>query len=175
MTTYIVYSDIYLKHDTGPHPENSRRLELTVSYLKKKNWDKKAIWLEPRPTDVDEIAYVHNKNYIESVKRMAEEGGGYLDPDTPVSSHSYEVALYAAGGLLTAVDKIMEVNQENQKFAIRPEIIAAQQGARSASPLRSRLSEARAETRREPRLRRGTSLRLRNPQFSNALCLVRPP
>ena len=120
MTTYLVYSDIYLKHDTGPHPETSQRLSATMAYLKRKGWLNKATLIEPRPASVDEIAYIHSREHIESVRKVAEDGGGYLDADTPVSGKSYEVALYAAGGVLTAVDKVISARNSNALCLIRP-------------------------------------------------------
>ncbi|MBI5778356.1 MAG: histone deacetylase [Planctomycetes bacterium] len=118
MTTYLVYSDIYLEHDTGPHPETSQRLAATMAYLKRKDWLNKTTLLEPRQASIDEIAYVHSREHIESVRKVAEQGGGYLDGDTPVSEKSYEVALYAAGGVLTAVDKVMKSNPGNPHSAL---------------------------------------------------------
>ena len=120
MTTYLVYSDIYLEHDTGPHPETSQRLAATMAYLKRKNWLDKVTLIEPRQALVDEIAYIHSKEHIESVRQMAEQGGGYLDPDTPVSKKSYQVALYAAGGIMTAVDKVMATKNANALCLVRP-------------------------------------------------------
>jgi len=120
MTTYLVYSDIYLEHNTGAHPENSQRLEFTISYLKRKGWLGKVTLLNPREASQEEIAYIHNKNYIESVKEIAEQGGGYLDGDTPVSGKSYPSALYAAGGLLSAVDKVLSTEKSNAFCLVRP-------------------------------------------------------
>jgi len=154
MTTYLVYSDIYLEHDTGAHPENSERLSNTIAYLKRKGWldtssaspsearpeRGKVTLLSPRAATTEEISYIHSPSYIKSVQSLAKQGSGYLDGDTPVSEKSYEVALYAAGGLLSAVDKVLETNQQTPN-----------------SELRTPNSE------------------LRTPNFSNAFCLVRPP
>jgi len=120
MTTYLIYSDIYLEHDTGPHPETAMRLSATMAYLKRKGWDKKTSLVQPRSASVDEIAYIHNREYIESVKEVAEGGGGYLDGDTPLSERSYEAALYAAGGVMSAVDKVIAEPKSNALCLVRP-------------------------------------------------------
>lgn len=120
MPTYLVYSDIYLEHDTGPHPETSMRLSATMSYLKRKKWLDKATLIEPRRASIDEIACIHSREYIESVRELAEQGGGYLDGDTPVSEKSYEVALYAAGGVLAAIDKVIGSPKSNALCLVRP-------------------------------------------------------
>ena len=110
MPTYLIYDDIYLEHDTGMHPESAERLRRTVGYLKKSNLWNKLTHIKPRAATTDEIAYIHSPAYIKSVESVAKEGGGYLDPDTVLSSRSYEAALYAAGGVLTAIDKVMEAS-----------------------------------------------------------------
>lgn len=123
MTTYLIYSDIYLDHNTGMHPENKMRLENTMAYLRRKKWidsPGKLTLLPPRQATIDELAHIHNKNYILSVQKVAEQGYGYLDPDTPVSAKSYEAALFAAGGVLTAADKVMENNNSNAFCLVRP-------------------------------------------------------
>ncbi|MBI4834086.1 MAG: histone deacetylase [Planctomycetes bacterium] len=108
MATFLVYDDIYLEHNTGMHPENSKRLINTVQHLKQSSINKKLTWLKPRAATFEEIAYIHSPNYIKSVEEVAVKGGGYLDADTVLSQGSYEAALYAAGGVLSAIDKVME-------------------------------------------------------------------
>jgi acetoin utilization deacetylase AcuC-like enzyme len=120
MTTYLVYSDIYLEHDTGAHPENSQRLEFTIAYLKRKGWLEKVTLLAPRAATTEEVAYIHSPSYIKSVESVAKQGGGYLDGDTPVSEKSYRSALYAAGGVLTAVDKVINTAKSNALCLVRP-------------------------------------------------------
>ncbi|MEW6025788.1 MAG: histone deacetylase [Planctomycetota bacterium] len=126
MTIYLVYSDIYLEHDTGQHPETSQRLAATMAYLKRKKWLERVTLLDPRRATMEEIEYIHSRKHIESVRKVAEEaalpaaGRGYLDGDTPVSEKSYEVALYAAGGVLTAVDKVINTPKSNSLCLVRP-------------------------------------------------------
>jgi acetoin utilization deacetylase AcuC-like enzyme len=113
MPTYLIYSDIYLGHDTGPHPESALRLSATMSYLRRKKWLDKLTLVQPRPASPEEISCIHDLKYIKELRELAEQGGGYLDGDTPVSEKSYQAALYAAGGVITAVDKIMETGPGN--------------------------------------------------------------
>jgi acetoin utilization deacetylase AcuC-like enzyme len=63
---------------------------------------------------------VHAPEYISLVQKQAEGGGGWLDADTVMSPGSYNAAIYAAGGALTAVDTVMS-RQVNSAFAlVRP-------------------------------------------------------
>lgn len=106
--TCLIYDDIYLKHDTGSHPETADRLKSITAYLKKTKFWSACRHCSPRTATPQEIARVHRPEYIEIVKKVAAQGGGYLDGDTIVSPDSFEAAGAAAGGVLTAVDAVMQ-------------------------------------------------------------------
>jgi acetoin utilization deacetylase AcuC-like enzyme len=61
-------------------------------------------FLAARPATDRELRRVHHEDYFRLLETLARRGGGYLDPDTVVTSRSYEVAKLAAGGCLAAVD-----------------------------------------------------------------------
>lgn len=71
-----------------------------------------------RPATVEEIALVHDPNYITSVETTT-KNGGWLDADTYASPGSYRAALYAAGGLLNATEAVMDV-MDNAFALVRP-------------------------------------------------------
>jgi len=120
MATAYVYDPLYLEHNLAQHPENKRRLEQAMAHLKASGLLQRMTPLKARDADVDEIASVHRHSYISRVRDMAERGGGHLDPDTYVAPRSYAAALRAAGGLLTAVEAVLE-NKVNNAFAlVRP-------------------------------------------------------
>jgi len=120
MKAGLVYDPIYLEHDTGDHVENSQRLVATMSYLKETGIKEKLSCLPPRPATVEELAMIHTPEYISYVKSKAEKGGGWLDPDTVMSPKSYEAALYAAGGLMVAVEAVMKGEADNAFALVRP-------------------------------------------------------
>ncbi|HEA47099.1 MAG TPA: histone deacetylase [bacterium] len=115
----LVYSDEYLKHDTGNHSESSKRLEAILSLLKEKNVLKYLTFIKPRKADLREIEYIHSPSYIQEVREICQGGGGFLDSDTPVSSESFEVALLAAGGVFSAIDRVVG-NLDSAFCLIRP-------------------------------------------------------
>ena len=45
---------------------------------------------------------MHTRAHLDLIKRAAESGGRWVDPDTHVSPRSYEIALLSAGGAITA-------------------------------------------------------------------------
>ena len=119
--TVVIYDDIYLKHDTGPnHPENSARIINTIEHLRSANCWQKLDIKKPRAATVTEVSAIHSTSQIEQVAEIARSGGGYLDPDTYVSSDSYEAALNAAGAPLTAIDLIMDKKADNAFCLVRP-------------------------------------------------------
>jgi len=120
MKVGLVYDPIYLEHDTGDHVENSRRLVEAVSYLKETGVKEKLTPLSPRRASLKELETIHAPEYISHVKSKAESGGGWLDPDTVMSPKSYEAALYAAGGVLAAVEAVMKGEVDNAFALVRP-------------------------------------------------------
>jgi acetoin utilization deacetylase AcuC-like enzyme len=116
----LVYDPIYLEHDTGSHPENASRLIKTVEHLKQTGTMKQLVPISPRAATVGELSTVHSPGYISNVESFAQGGGGALDPDTMISPASYNVALYAAGGLIEAVDAVMAGNVKSAFALVRP-------------------------------------------------------
>ncbi len=120
--TGFVYDDIYLEHKTTPdHPERPERLVEIVKRLKAEGVYSELLKLKPAPADLDWIKTVHSPEYIERARRSCENDVGYLDSlDVPISARSYEAALLAAGGMLAAVDAVMEKKIANAFCAVRP-------------------------------------------------------
>jgi len=133
MTTALVYDPIFLEHITPPrHPERPLRVEWAWQVLEALNWLNREglLVLSPRAAAVDEIATVHDREYIQEVeaacKKVAEEeatSGRKTRPfatDTFVSAKTYEAALKAAGAPLTAIDAIMDGRAHNAFCLVRP-------------------------------------------------------
>lgn len=120
MKAGLVYDPIYLEHDTGDHVENSQRLVSIMSHLEETGMKEKLISFSPRLASIEEVEMVHASEYVSYIKSKAESGGGWLDPDTFMCPRSYEVALYAAGGMLTAVEKVMTGEVDSAFALVRP-------------------------------------------------------
>ena len=120
--TGFVYSEVYLKHDTGAgHPERPERLTAIVSKLKGDGLLAELVLLRPVAASLDWITTVHLPEYVERVRKDCRAGTGYVDtPDAPASTTSYDVALLATGGLLVAVDAVIEGKVRNAFCAVRP-------------------------------------------------------
>ncbi len=116
----IVYDQIYLRHDTGSHPENARRLTAIMNRLNETHTREKLVNMKPFPATEKELMLVHSKSHITEIKHAAENGGENIDPDTVVSFHSFEAALYAAGGLIKATQAVMNGEVSSAFALVRP-------------------------------------------------------
>jgi acetoin utilization deacetylase AcuC-like enzyme len=77
--------------------------------------------IDPRDATPEDLALVHDPALIE---RLASLTPGprpiWLDADTYVSARSYEVALRATGGVLAAVDGVMDGSVDSAFCLVRP-------------------------------------------------------
>lgn len=116
----FVYDPIYLKHNTGMHVENANRASESEKLLEKSGIISKLEKISAQPATIEQIAAVHHREYISYVENYATNGGGWLDADTVISPESYEVALYAAGGAIKAVDAVMDEAIKSGFCLVRP-------------------------------------------------------
>jgi len=117
-----IYDDIYLEHKTTPgHPERPERLIEIIKRLKTEGIYPELLQLKPVGADPDWIKTVHSPEYIERARSSCKRNAAYLDSlDVPISAKSYEAAVVAAGGMLVAVDAVMEKKVANAFCAVRP-------------------------------------------------------
>lgn len=120
MKVGLVYDPIYLEHDTGTHPENAGRLQAVMELLEKEGLLSRLKMLAPRKATLEEVALAHAREHIQQVEAMARKGGGWLDADTPVSPRSYEVALYAVGGVLRGLEAVVSGEVDAAFCLVRP-------------------------------------------------------
>ena len=100
--TGIVYDDLFLEHGEVWHPENRQRLEITMDHLREAGWLERLVSLEFGPAAPQQVAWLHDEDYVGTVAEMSELGGGAFDADTIATSHTYAAAMLAAGGAIAA-------------------------------------------------------------------------
>ncbi len=94
------------RHDTGEHPENTRRLPGVMELLRSSpEWERLFV-LAPRYASRIDALRCHTEGFIDSLERAAAEGPVWLDTDTRVSPGSFETSMLACGGALAAVDAV---------------------------------------------------------------------
>ncbi|RLI65090.1 MAG: hypothetical protein DRO88_05515 [Promethearchaeia archaeon] len=132
----IIFHDIFLQHETGDHPENPDRLRRTLETLTSLDFfgDGHLSWIEPlkpRKATVEEIRWCHALELIETARIRCKEAISlpyqlFLDSpnnrygETVASPQSYDAALYAAGGMFTAIDAIMNRKIDSAFNLCRP-------------------------------------------------------
>ena len=116
----FVYDPIFLEHDTGAHPENSSRMTATMELLEESRLLAQLSRFPTRAATPDELALVHDPGFVAAVHRAADEGGGWVDPDTLITPRSYDVAAHVVGGTLNAVDAVICGDAQSAYCLVRP-------------------------------------------------------
>src|SRR5438132_13213198 len=111
--TLLFTDPLFLKHETGKHPEKPDRLRSITAQLEKAGLPKKCTAGEYKPLTEEDVRALHDAKQVQSVKQIAEHGGGRIDADTVVSKDSFTVGLAAAGACVAAVDAVMKGKESN--------------------------------------------------------------
>jgi len=122
--TAVIFSPKYYQHNPSmDHLECAQRLRAIVNELKHGKLSNSENWqfFSPEKASLENVELVHGIEYIRLVEAVCKSGGGLLDlGDTEVSPQSFEVALYAVGGALKAVDLVMAGKYQNAFALLRP-------------------------------------------------------
>lgn len=121
MATTLYYDEKFLEHETPPgHPERPERIRRAASQLRANGLDTQCRFGVAQALTRDQVARLHAAAQVAAAEKLSREGGGFLDGDTPVSSHSFETALLAAGSAVAAVDEVISGTTQNSFCLVRP-------------------------------------------------------
>jgi len=125
MQTGFLYDPLFLEHKVSAgHPEQPQRLEAIVKRLKEKGLSDRLLALKAAPAEEKWLTAVHSREYVDRVKKACSECGDgirFLDtPDVPISAKSCDAAVLAAGGVLAAIDAVVDGKVRNAFCAVRP-------------------------------------------------------
>lgn len=116
-----ITDDRFLDHDTGrSHPERPARLRAVIDGVRQADLGDALVPTEPRLATDAELLSVHDAAVLESVRRVAQAGGGRLDPDTAMAPESEAAARLAAGAGLAAIDALDAGTADAAFCAVRP-------------------------------------------------------
>jgi len=110
MPLALLTSPAYLRHDNPDHPENALRLRAIEAALDKSGLRERTLSLTPKPATREQITAVHTEEYVDTLERVMAQAPGLLDADTYVVPESYETAVLAAGGVIRAVDAVIDAD-----------------------------------------------------------------
>jgi acetoin utilization deacetylase AcuC-like enzyme len=117
----LLYTDpLFLRHETGRHPERPERLRSISARLEQAGLVEQCTRGSYSPLTEDAVRKVHNPPVVEHVKQAAREGGEWLDGDTFVSPASFDVALAAAGACAAAVEAVLSGADRTALCLVRP-------------------------------------------------------
>lgn len=119
--TGFIYDPVFLDHrPTQHHPENPSRLQAILNGLDvSKLRPNLATWPVPEIAK-DWLSRTHTPAHIRRIMDTKNRSPDFLDADTYVNSHSYDVALRAVDGVLSAVDAVVNGSVRNAFCAVRP-------------------------------------------------------
>ena len=136
-STGFVWHERYLWHDSrsgaGPlpswaspwiepepnaeSPASKRRL---LNLLAVSGLLDRLVPLAPRSATVDEVCRYHTRSYVDRIATLSSDTGGDGGTIAPFGAFSYEIALLSAGGVITAVDAVLDGTVRNAYALVRP-------------------------------------------------------
>jgi len=116
----VVFDQRFADHAMGPgHVESPERIRVLIRMLEEEV-PGRYLRIEPRPATEAELGWVHERAYIDFLRSTAGRDGVFLDADTSAGPRTFETALLAAGGVLRAIDAIMEGRVGSAFALVRP-------------------------------------------------------
>ncbi|HEX7899196.1 MAG TPA: histone deacetylase [Planctomycetota bacterium] len=116
----LVTDPLYLEHQAAGHVECPQRVLAILEHFRATGLLKILDPLPARDATLDELALVHGRDYIESVRWACERGGGWFDADTYLNEKSYAAAVRAVGGVLAAVEAVRDGKASTAFCLVRP-------------------------------------------------------
>jgi acetoin utilization deacetylase AcuC-like enzyme len=135
MPTGFVWDERYMWHDPGngtldqtsggwiepgtfaENPESKRRMR---NLIEASGLLDELAMIKPRPATPAEIERVHAPDYVARIRDLSAGFGGDAGESTPFHTGSYEIALLAAGGVISAVDAVIDGAVDNAYALVRP-------------------------------------------------------
>ncbi|MGH7906408.1 MAG: histone deacetylase family protein [Candidatus Binataceae bacterium] len=120
LKTAVIADRRYLNHSAGRgHPESPQRAAIMIDMVMGLKRDGLQV-IAPREATLTELALCHRHDYIATVARTAGLERYDFDPDTHTSSESFQTAILAAGGVITAAEAVLDGAQDNAFAIVRP-------------------------------------------------------
>ncbi|MEM7093195.1 MAG: histone deacetylase [Actinomycetota bacterium] len=121
MSLLFVSHERCLEHVAGPgHPERPARLGAVSDGLEHAGLLQGLTMVEAPLAPTEAITDVHAVSVLETVERLAAEGGGRIDADTAMSAASFEAGRRAAGAGLEAIERLTAGEADAAFCAVRP-------------------------------------------------------
>lgn len=117
--TGFVYREETVAHDTGQfHPESPERLIAILEAFENAGLNPPR--LDIQPATREDLLRVHTAEHIDTIQSTCANNLPYPDPDTVMCEASWEAALLAAGGAISACQSVLDGQYDNVFWAMRP-------------------------------------------------------
>jgi len=120
MSTGYVYDSIFLQHTYPGHPESASRLEAIREAITEADLWSSLTEVPSRLATEEELGYIHPLSHQNKIKEISQGGGGFLDPDTYTTAHSYQAAAIAVGSLIDLTQAVLNGQHQNGFALVRP-------------------------------------------------------
>ena len=135
MATGWLWDERYMWHDTGhggadrpaggwvepgEHAESPASKRRFRNLIEASGLLGELVSLSPRLASEDELLRLHAPAYVERIARLSAERGGDAGELVPFGAGSYEIARLAAGGVIVAVDAVLDGAVDNAYALVRP-------------------------------------------------------
>ena len=116
--TLLIDNPLSPRHETPPgHPERVARYEAITAAIADMALDR----VEARPCDEADLHLCHPQRYIDRIRAaIPAKGSTALDADTHVSPQSFDAARRGVGGMIQAVDAVLDGKAPNAFVLSRP-------------------------------------------------------
>jgi len=120
LKTALITDRKYTRHFAGrAHPDRPARIEVMMAMAERLKRPDLSFY-RPREATLEEISFCHDRDYIAIVERTAAFDRYDFDPDTHASRETFATAVLAAGGVLTAVEAVIDGAADNAFAIVRP-------------------------------------------------------
>lgn len=135
MATGYVYHELYMWHNTGnlagvmpfgfpvqpyEHAENPETKRRMHNLLEASGVLRQLTAIAPREATDEEILRFHTREHLEKIRSLNEYYGVDAGLYTPMGRGSFEIAKLAAGGVIEAVDAVVDGTVQNAYALVRP-------------------------------------------------------
>ena len=135
MKTGIVWDERYMWYDfgsyatvfndyrfiqPGTHPETPESKRRIFNLLDASGLLSQLELIKPHYASRDELALVHDPEYINRVAKISSGHGGYAGSGLPLPSGGFDIAALAVGGTKAAIDAVLNGKVKNAYALVRP-------------------------------------------------------
>lgn len=135
VSTGFVWHEIYMWHDTGTHAgvmppggpvqpyehaENAETKRRIRNLLEVSGLLDKLVPVAASEATEQQLLRVHTLEYLDRLSTMSAETGGDAGGFTPFGKDSYQIARLSAGGVIAAVDAVLDARVSNAYALVRP-------------------------------------------------------